>query len=238
MKLLRHEDDASERPLAPVRTWVKPLRKYADLFPRRHILADDFAAGLECPSIWSALDNWGFVRTSVLYTRRVSFDRFLPDEPLPEGDEGKVEHKVEGTVEVTDVAFLSGSDIAILSRVRQIRNLAQVFWDFLTRWLAVEDAQGLEAQESKCVCESTHRYYPAAWLVPVARNQWVPLECRRSDQASAHSLAKLVRDSGWPVDLVRKSPQVITLLKALRVGVPELIMELFTTDNEERESLD
>ena len=153
MKLLRHEDDASERPLAPVRTWVEPLRQYADLFPRRHILADDFAAGLDSPSIWSALDKRGFLRRSVLYTRTVPFDRFLPDEPLPEDDEGEVEHKVDGTVEVTDVAFLSGGDIAILSRVRQSRNSAQLFWDFLTQWLAVEDAQGLGAQESMCVCE-------------------------------------------------------------------------------------
>ena len=238
LKLRRHEDDAPEQPLAPVRTWVEPLRKYAELFPRRHILSDDFAIEFDSPSIWSALDIRGFVRTSVLYTRTVSFDTFLPDEPLPDNDEVKVEHKVKGTVEVTDVAFLSGEDTAILSRVRQIRNLAQLFWDFLTQWLAVEDAQGLKAQESMCVCESTHRYYPAAWLVPVARNQWVPLERRRADRASAHSLAKLVRDSRWPVDLLRTSPQVINLLKALRIGVPELIMELFTTDNEERESLD
>ena len=166
MKLRRYEDDAPEQPLAPVQTWVEPLRKYADLFPRRHILSDDFAAGLDNFSIWSALDKCGFLRTSVLYTRTVPFDRFLPDEPLPEEDEGEVEHKVDGTVEVTDVAFLSGGDISILSRVRQSRNLALLFWDFLTQWLAVEDAQGLKIQESMCVCGSTHRYYPAAWLVP------------------------------------------------------------------------
>ena len=111
MKLLQHEDDAPERPLAPVRTWPEPFRRYADLFPRRRILADDFAAELDSPSVWSALDQRGFLRTSVLYTRAVPFDEFLPDEPLPEGDEGKVEHKIDGTVEVTDVAFLSTSDI-------------------------------------------------------------------------------------------------------------------------------
>ena len=238
MKLRQHEDDASERPLAPVGTWPEPLRQYADLFPRRRILSDDFAAGLENPSIWSALDKGGFLRTNVLYSQTVAFDRFLPDETLPTDDEGKVEHKVDGTVEVTDVAFLSGGDIAILSRIRQSRSLAQLFWDFVTQWLAVEDAQGLDAQESMCVCGSTHHYYPAAWLMPVAHNQWVPLGHRRSDQASARTLAKLVRDSGWPVELLWTSPQVIALLKALRVGVPELIMELVTTDDDERAALD
>ena len=238
IKLHRHEDDSSERPLAPVLTWPESLRQYADLFPRRRIMADDFAVVLDDLTVWSALDQRGFLRTSVLYTRAVSFDKFLPDEPLPEGDDGKDEHKVDSTVEVTDVAFLSGSDIAVLSRVRQSRNQALLFWDFLTRWLAEEDAKGLEAQESMCVCGSPHNYYPAAWLVPVARNQWVPLERRRTDRANAHSLANLVRDSQWPSDLLRKSPQVVALLKALRVGVPELIMELLTTDNEERKVLD
>ena len=238
MKLRQHEDDASERPLAPVRTWPEPLRQYADLFPRRRILADDFAVRLDDPAVWSALDGRGFLRTSVLYTRAVQFDEFLPDEPLSEGDEGEVEHKVDGTVEVTNVAFLSTRDIGVLSRVRQSRNQGQLFWDFLTRWLAVEDTQGLEARESMCVCGEAHRYYPAAWLVPVAHNKWVPLERKRTDRATAHSLANLIRDSQWPSDLLRTSPQVVALLKALRIGVPELIMELVTTDDDERAALD
>ena len=237
MKLLQHEDDAFERPLAPVPTWPEPLQQYADLFPRRRMLADGFAVALDGPSVWSDLEQRGFLRTSVLYTRAEEFDAFLPDDPLPEGDEGKVDHKVDGTVEVTDIAFLSTKDIGVLPRVRQSRKQALLFWDFLTRWLAVKDAEGLEAQESMCVCESRHRYYPAAWLVPLVRNQWVPLERRRTDRATAHSLASLVRDSRWPSDLLRTSPQVVALLKALQVGVPELMMELLTTDNEEREAL-
>ena len=67
MKLLQHEDDTSERPLAPVRSWPEPLRQYADLFPRRRILADHFAAEIDNPSVWSALEQRGFLRTSVLY---------------------------------------------------------------------------------------------------------------------------------------------------------------------------
>ena len=240
IKLFQNEDAAAERPLAPVRSWPEPLQQYARLFPRRRTLSDDFAAELDSPSVWSALNGRGFLRTSVLYTRAVSlsFDDFLPNEPLPEDDEGKVEHRIGGTVEVTDVAFLSGSDIAILSRVRRSRILAQLFWDFLTRWLAVEDVQGLEIQESVCICGSPHQYYPAAWLVSLASNRWVPLEGRRADRATAYSLANLVRDSQWPVDRLWNSPQVVALLKALGVSVPELIIELVTTDDDERAALD
>ncbi|MYF98187.1 hypothetical protein F4212_03495 [Candidatus Poribacteria bacterium] len=240
IKLLQQGDDTSERPLAPIRTWPEPLQKYANLFPRRRILADDFAAALEDTSVWSALNERRFLRTNVLYTHAISlsFDDFLPNEPLPEDDEEKDEHRTDGTVEVKDVAYFSGGDIAILSRVRQNRKLAQLFWDFLIQWLAVEDAKGLETQETACVCGSSHRYYPAAWLVPLANNRWVPLEGRRAARATASSLANLVRDNQFLTDLLRKSPQALALLKALGVSMPELIMELVTTDDDERAALD
>ena len=238
MKLLRGEDDAAERPLAPVQTWPEPLRQYADLFPGRHILADDYAAGVDKDSVWSALDEKRLLRTSVLYTRKVELDRFLPDEPLPKGEDGKVEHRVDGVVEVTDIAFLTKSDIGMVSRVRQSRKRAQVFWDFLSQWIAVEDAKGLKHWESGCICGSRHRYYPAAWLVPVAHNRWVPLEGRRTDRASAHSLANLVRDTAWHTGKGWERPQAKALLKAVEVSVPELVKELLTTDEQEREAVD
>lgn len=240
LKLRQHEDDASERPLAPVGTWPEPLRKYKDLFPRRHTLAADFAAAPEGLSVWSDLESRGFLRTSVLYVRTdvlyARTDRFegvLPDGPLPEGKE----HRVDGTVEVTDIAFRSKTDIGVLPRVRQSQKQARLFWGFLTRWLAIEDAQGLETQQSKCVCGLPHRYYPAAWLVPLVRTQWVPLSGRRTDLASAHSLANLLRDSEWSADLLRTNP-IVALLKALGISVTELIKELFTTDDQQRTALD
>ena len=240
IKLHKHEDDVTERPLAPVATWPELLQQYADLFPRRHTLADEFAAALANPDVWSALDENGFLRTSVLFSRKesLSFDKYLPNEPLPEDEEGDDEHRIEGTVEVTDVAYLTGSDITILSRVRKSRPRARLFWDFLTQWLADEDVQGLEIQESECTCGSPHNFYPAAWLVPLASNKWVPLEGQRADQATASSLANLVRDSQRPVDLLRENPRVAALLKALGISVSELIKELITTDDDQRAALD
>lgn len=242
IRLLFREDKDPERPLAPVRTWPEPLRQYADLFPKRRTLAEEFAVELDRPALWSSLDQRGFVRKSVLYTQEESVDVFFPDDHQLEGEYDIDEHELDECVEVTDIAFLTTRDIGVLSRVRQSRKQALLFWDFLTRWLAVEDAKGLEAQESLCHCgfsdRSSHRYFSAAWLDPVARKQWVPLGHRRTDRASAQSLAILLRESDWPLELLQTSPPVIALLKVLRVGVPALIMELFTTDEEEREALD
>ncbi len=237
IKLVQHEDETTERPLAPVRTWPESLRPYADLFPRRRVLSDDFADSLDDSSRWSDLKRHGFIRTGVVYTRSARFDRFLPDEPLPEGDDGRIEHRAETRVEVTNVTFLTTRDIGVLRRVRKSRKQAQLFWDFLTRWLVANDTRGLAAQETMCVCGSPHQYYPAAWLVPLVRNQWVPLEHRRTDLVTAHSLAILLRGSGWSTDLLQ-SPQIAALLRALQVGVPELLKELLTTDDEQREELD
>ncbi|MDE0603966.1 MAG: hypothetical protein OXI18_06120 [bacterium] len=233
---LRREEDATERPLAPVGTWPEPLRMYAALFPGRHMLAEDFANAPDSPSCWSDLEQEGFLRTRVLYTRKEQFNAFLPDEPLPDDDEA--DHKTDGAIEVTDIAFLLKKDHGVVDWVRQNPKRARLFWDFLTRWLAIEDAQGLEAQESACVCGEHHSYYPAAWLVPLARRQWVPLSDRRTARATARSLANLVRDSGWSADLQWTNPKIVALLSALRISVTELIKELLTTDDEERTALD
>lgn len=238
--LLQHEDKATERHLAPVATWPEALRHYAELFPQRHILADEFAASLDDPSVWSALDARGFVRSSVVYThtQTVSFREFLPHEPLPEDEEGELEHKAHDAVEVTNVAFLTTRDIGVLPRVRQSRKLGQLFWDFVTRWLADEDASGLYTQDLQCVCGETHRYYPALWLTRIAGNKWVRLDGGSNDKANAHSLAQLVRDSEWSVELLRTNPAAVALLKALGVGVPDLLMELVTVNADERSALD
>ena len=238
IELDRHGEDDEERPLAPILAWPSDLSMYAGLFPRRHILAAEFSAELRDQELWSILEERTFLRRTVLYSHRTAFGAFLPDEPLPDDDEGSIEHMTQEPVEVTGVAFLTKTDVGVLSRVRQSRSQALLFWRFLTQWLVVQDEQAFETRESQCVCESDHHYFPAAWLVPIARNKWVPLEGRRTDRATAHALANLIRDSDWPTDLLGESPQVAALLPALRVSVPELIMALAARDKEERSALD
>ena len=234
-----HEDNELERPLAPVRVWPEGLQQYADLFPRGRILADNLADDTDDHSLWYELDRRGFLRTSILYSTSVLYTRkedfgFLPDDPLP----GDVDHEADQDIEVTQIAFLTTTDIGVLSKVRKSRKQARLFWDLLVEWLAVEDARGLQAQESKCACGSPHRYYPAVWLVPVARNKWVPLQKGRTDRANAYSLAHLVRESDWRPKDLQDSPQVIAILRALGIGGSDFLRTLFAKDDEERETLD
>ncbi|WP_428098180.1 sacsin N-terminal ATP-binding-like domain-containing protein [Candidatus Rariloculus sp.] len=237
IRLDRHDANDQERPLAPVEAWPEELRAYADLFPRRHTLAAAFAETVSGAGAWASLEQKGFLRTNVLHSKMMVPEAFLPDEPLPESDENTPDHKADEAVELTDIAFLSKSDVGVLPRVRQSRGLARLFWGFLTQWLVVHDDRAFETKRAKCACGSSHGYFPAAWVVPLAGNQWVPLEGRRTDRAAAQSLANLIRDSDWPTELLRSSPQVGALLSALRVSVPELIMALVAKDDAERAAL-
>ena len=235
IELARHGEDDEERPLAPILAWPSDLRTYADLFPRRHILAKEFFDEVRDETSWSVLENRTFLRRTVLYSHRKALSDFLPEEPMP--DDGK-EHTAHDPVEVTEVAFLTKTDVGVMSRVRQSRRRARLFWSFLTQWLVVNDKHAFQTKETQCVCESGHRYFPAAWLVPIKRNQWVPLEGRRTDRATPHALANLIRGSDWPTDLLGKSRQVTELLSVLHVSAPELIMALAAKDEEERSDLD
>ena len=119
-RVIRLENDAEEdvRPLAPVFAWVEDLQKFSDLFPRRHMLADEFFESTPDPVIWQALDKKGFLRRSVMITKNVcdvSFDKFLPDDPMTDD----VEHKTSEYVTVSNVAFLIKDNIGIMDRVRQ-----------------------------------------------------------------------------------------------------------------------
>ena len=161
IRLDRHDDDDTERPLAPVPTWPDDLREYAALFPRRHTLATAFADEAGDPAVWATLEDRGFLRRNVLYSRMAVVADFLPDEPLPDDDEQSVEHRADEAVAVSEVAFLTKTDVGVQSRVRQSRALAQLFWSFLTQWLVVQDAQAFEAGEVACACGRVHRYFPA-----------------------------------------------------------------------------
>ena len=220
-------------PLAPVRAWANDLQQYADLFPRRYIIADDFFAVMPDSDSWQTIRDKGYVRTDVVVDSKKSLGDFLPDEPLPEG-----EHKTVGDVASTDVALLARDRIGIMARVRDSQERARLFWRFLTEWLVARDPEGLEIRTADCECGGSHKYFQAIWLVPVVRNNWVPQGNNIRDRATAQSLAKLLRGSGWTPNSLSENSTTLKLLHAIRVTQFDLTRHFVVSDDESRSALD
>ena len=226
-------EDNADIPLAPVKAWAEGLQQFVDLFPWRHIVADAFYSVMPAPDIWQTLNTQGYVRTGVVLTSDRSIGEFLPDEPLPEGEE----HTAVETVAVTDLVFLSKDRIGIMARVRDSQDRARLFWRFLTEWLVAHDIESLDPKIAKCECGDCHRYYPASWLVPLVRNRWVPQGNDIRDHATAQSLAKLLRDDWTPASLSETSLSV-KLLEAMQITRLNLMREFVVSDDESRAILD
>lgn len=236
IKLTR--DNNVDRPLAPVGAWDQGLSEFSELFPPRHIMADAFFEETPEPTAWSNLVENGYVRTNVVFTQKVNLDRFIPDEPLPEDQE----HKTNEPVLITDITFFNESEIGTIDRVRRNQARARLLWKFLTQWLVNHNPRGLEIKEADCECEENqkHRYFPAAWLIPLVTRSWIPLGRNVSDYANAKSLAKLIRSGDADSGSSQWHSAETKLLEAMGVRVAELWLEGFLGDDEttriERES--
>ena len=229
------QTEAGDDPfLAPVWAWTKDLQPFSDLFPRRYILADDFFNAVSDSDVWQMLDDQGFLKRNVIITKDVYFSTFLPDEPLSE----ESDHETTEKVAVTNVAFFSTQDIGVIDRVRGSQRLARIFWRFLTKWLAVNDYEGLEVKEACCECGKTHQYYQAEWLEPLVKRRWVPLRGDRRDKATAQSLADLLRNSGWELSSLKENPAAVKLLEAIGVTQFDLTREFVAENPETRQELD
>ena len=225
--------DDADTPLAPAKAWPEELREFAGLFPWEYRVADAFFDALPNTDVWSVLNERGYVRTDVVVKSNRSLGDFLPDEPLADGD-----HRTVDTFEVTDVVFLSKGSVGIMARVRDSQDRARLFWRFLTEWLVVRDTQGLDLRTAYCACGANHGYFGAIWLVPLVRNRWVPQGNDIRDRATAQSLARLLRGSGWtPTSLSETSPTV-KLLEAMQITRLDLIREFVVSDDESRAILD
>ena len=222
-----------QAPLAPINAWAEDLQQYVDLFPWRYIMADEFFAVMPEVDSWQSLSGKGYVRTDVVVKKDKYLGDFLPVEPLPDG-----EHKTVDAVTVTDVELLTRDRVGIMTRVRHSQARARVFWRFLTDWLVTRDPEGLELKTAKCECGSSHNYYPAMWLVPVVRNNWVPQGNDTRDRASAQSLAKLLRGSGWTPDSLNDNPMALKLLEAIRVTRFDLMRHFVVSDDESQSALE
>lgn len=198
-----------ECPLAPIPAWPEGLQQFSDLFPPTRILADAFFEQVPEVGAWQKLKTQSFVSTSVVMTNDEVISKFYPDHPLA-GETS--EHRTSSPVRVTDIFNRS----TIMDRVRDSQDRARLFWRFLTEWLVAEAADSLEIRQADCECGDPHRYYPAAYLEPLRDSAWVRLGNNARAQATAETLADLLRGRWEPASL-SANPIGSKLLEAMGI---------------------
>ena len=227
--------DASDRPMAPLATWPEGAQQFASLFPKRKILAEAFAD--RDPDRWRPLVKRGYVNMSPLIETKRAMNAFLPDDPLPETD-GIDSHESTQEIQVSDIIFLNEKDIGLIDTARKSKTRATEFIRFLVEFVIATDDRAFEESSVDCECEQSHKIYRAAWLVPLHRRQWVPLEStgRRAARASAESLARLLADSPDIAELLL-GERGEKLLRALGISRADLALRAVADDEETRVAL-
>lgn len=233
--LFRDPDKFDELLLAPVPLWPEEARLVADLFPKRQTLSDDYYNELEDNELWEDLKTEAYIRLSPLYNtkRRVPF---IPDEPLPVSDkEKKFKHRTKDAVDVSALAFFEKDDTG-LDAVRRSKTRAVKLLSFIAGHVLEKDLTSLDMIEGDCECGEQHRYYRAAWLVPMWERQWVPLGDNKQASATAETIAQLFNGRESELRQIT-SGDGRRLLEALGISLADLSLRAVAKDEETRISL-
>lgn len=180
-----NDNEIPEIPLAPALAWPEELREYVDLFPPDRTLADAYYRAVPSDA-WTSLAESRVVRTNPLVICTRVLTSLLTDPPLP----NEVKHEAPEDLEVHDVVYLR----EVMDRLKGNGERARTFWQFLLKWLIHKSPGDLIPTEVGCECGDKHKYYRAAWLVPIVREFWVPLEGQRHGRVTAESLKSLFGD--------------------------------------------
>ena len=115
------------------------------------------------------------------------------------------------------------------------RDLVVNSGNFSLSGLVKEDSQGIETKLAKCEsCGSDHRYYSAAWMIPVLNNQWIRQKGNLRVSANAKSLASLLRNSEWNPGSLHENPAALKLLEEMDVSLSDLKLGLIAENEEKR----
>jgi hypothetical protein len=227
---------SEERLLAPLHCWPEPVQLVADLFPKRQTLSDAYYEALPGDDLWITLASSRYVRLNPLFSGRRRGVPFIPDEPLPVSEKDrKLKHRTKDAVDVSALAFFerdeTGLDAVRRSKVRAVNLLL-----FLVQYVLKVDSRALDAIEADCECGEKHRYYPAAWLMPMWERQWVPLGDNKQSAATAETIAQLFEHREEELRQLAGGDGR-KLLEALGISLADLSLRAVAKDEETRISL-
>jgi hypothetical protein len=225
--------DQRDQLLPPIGLWSPDLKLFADLFPDRNILSEQYVPVLDtAESEW--LERNGFLIRGPL-TKEIrdlsSGDlENLLEKPFSTDEEEK-EHVVKN-VEVLDLCFLTLKDRGILDVVRGSRSRGARFLAFIFDYLLPRCAGAMDYIPVSCTCGKVHLIHRALWLAPMKDRLWVNVRKSHYGPPTAQNLARL-----WQEDssLRRKleDDSVLTFLARIGVSASEILMNLSGGDDRE-----
>lgn len=235
LTLAGENTEADDTPLAPVACWPEAAHAVADLFPRHHILSDEYHAALPESAAWEGLAAEGYVRLGPVFNRRCRDISFIPDEPLPASDGKNVRHVTKDPVEVSALAYFEKEGSG-LDAVRRSKSRAMALLLFLANYVLEAAPDVLEPVMGECECGRQHRYYPCLWLIPMWDRKWVPLGDNKQTGATAESIAQLFQgDEESLAELTAGRGK--QLLEALGISMADLTLRAMAPDEDTRISL-
>ena len=220
--LPRLTGDAQVPPLSPVKAWGSGLHEFGEIFPDERILSNAFHDALPDSAFWQEMNRRRLAVTDIIVKNDSTIERFFPDEPLPELEQGK-KHETNEPFPTTDFLYR----VEVMREVRNSRALAWPFWKFVSLWLSSNDCQGLQKVEAVCgSCGKPHQYYPAEWLERVREDGWIRRPNDVRETASPQSLARLVKENESQIDSFMSTPSVANLLEAMGISDFDMWMAL------------
>jgi hypothetical protein len=235
LKLPDQDSGSDDIPLAPVDCWPEAAHPVADLFPRRHVLSDEYHAALPEPAVWEGLAEDGYVRLGPLFRTRRRGISFIPDEPLPASDDKKVKHVTKDPVDVSALAYFENEGTG-LDAVRRSKSRATELLLFLANYVLEAEPDSLEPVTGECECGLKHRYYPCHWLIPMFDRKWVPLGENKQAFATAESIAQLFEEEEERLEELTAGKGKL-LLEALGISMADLTLRAMAPDEDTRISL-
>jgi hypothetical protein len=235
LKLPDEDSGSDDIPLAPVDCWPEAAHSVSDLFPRRHILSDEYHVALPELAVWEELAENGYVRLGPLFRTRRRGISFIPDEPLPASDDKKVKHVTKNPVDVSALAYFEHDNTG-LDAVRRSKSRAMELLLFLANYVLEAEPDSLEPVTGECECGQEHLYYPCHWLIPLFDRKWVPLGENKQAFATAESIAQLFEEEEEQLEELTAGKGKL-LLEALGISMAELTLRAIAPDEDTRISL-
>ncbi len=123
-----------------------------------------------------------------------------------------------------------------MDSARKSRAKCLLLLRFLASYMIPSDTSWKEQLSVECECDHHHRCWRAGWVVPLKKNKWLFLDKNRSENLTADSLARLLRDEKEIISLLAEG-EGPSFLTAIGVSAGDFLMRSVSSDEDTRVTL-